>query len=151
MFYIAQYPVRWTAQSALQFSSPGRPDHSGTNSASLGSILAMQQLRNNYSLTPSPLSIARYSFIQLSGLRRREENEKCPNFETNTGSFDCESGILPHSYRVPPSSPCPTNLLSTPPTVSLTLSEIVTVRARSSAYRNSHIAIVARNRHLRFL
>ena len=42
-FYIAQYPVRWTAQSALHFT-PGRPVHSGTNSASLGSILATQQL-----------------------------------------------------------------------------------------------------------
>ena len=32
MFYIAQYPVCWTAQSALHFSSPGRPVHSDTNS-----------------------------------------------------------------------------------------------------------------------
>ena len=56
-------------------SSPGRPVHTDTNSASLGSILAMQQLRNDYSLTFPPLSIARYSFIQLSRLRRREENE----------------------------------------------------------------------------
>ena len=74
-FYIAHYPVRWTAQSALHFSSPGRPVHSDTNSASLGSILAMQQLRNGYSPTCPPLSIARYSFIQLSRLRRREVNE----------------------------------------------------------------------------
>ena len=44
-------------------------------SASLGSILVMQQLCNDYSLTFPPLSIARYSFIQLSRLRRREENE----------------------------------------------------------------------------
>ena len=56
-------------------SSPGRPVHSDTNSASPGSILAMQQLRNDYSLTFPPLSVARYSFIQLSRLRRREENE----------------------------------------------------------------------------
>ena len=73
--YTAQYPVRWTAQSALHLSSPGRHVHSDTNSASPGSILAMQQLRNDYSLTCPPLSIARYSFIQLSRLRRREENE----------------------------------------------------------------------------
>ena len=44
-------------------------------SASLGSILAMQQLRNDYSLTFPPLSIAMYSFIQLSRLRRREVKE----------------------------------------------------------------------------
>ena len=57
------------------FSSPGRPVHSDTNSASLGSILAMQQLRNDYSITRPPLSIARYLFIQLSRLRRREVKE----------------------------------------------------------------------------
>ena len=34
-FYIAQYPVRWTAQIALHFSSPGRPVHSDINSASM--------------------------------------------------------------------------------------------------------------------
>ena len=71
-----QYPVRWTAQSALHFSSPDRPVHSDTNSASLGSSLAMQQLRaKTKSLPCPPLSITRYSFIQLSLLRRREENE----------------------------------------------------------------------------
>ena len=42
------------------FPLPDRPVHSDTNSPSLGSILAMQQLRNDYSLTCSPLSIARY-------------------------------------------------------------------------------------------
>ena len=58
------------------FAFPHRPVHSDTNSASLGSILAMQQLRaKTKSLTFPPLSIARYSFIQLSRLRRREENE----------------------------------------------------------------------------
>ena len=44
-FYIAQYPVCWTAQSALQFApSPGRPVYSDTNAASPGSILATLQL-----------------------------------------------------------------------------------------------------------
>ena len=45
MFHIAQDSVRWTGQRALHFSSPGKPVHSDTNSAPLGSILAMQQLR----------------------------------------------------------------------------------------------------------
>ena len=36
-FYIAQYPVCWTAQSGLHIT-PGRPDHSDTNLTSLGSI-----------------------------------------------------------------------------------------------------------------
>ena len=78
MFYIAQYPVRCTAQSALHFYSPGIPAHSDTNSAALGSILDMQQLHNDYSLTCPPLSIVRNSFIQLSELRRREVNENAP-------------------------------------------------------------------------
>ena len=74
-FYIALYPVRWTAQSALHFPPLADLFISTPFSASLGSILAMQQLRNDYSLTFPPLSIARYSFIQLSRLRRREVKE----------------------------------------------------------------------------
>ena len=74
-FYIALYPVRWTAQSALPFPPLADLFIPTPFSASLGSILAMQQLRNDYSLTFPPLSIARYSFIQLSRLRRREVKE----------------------------------------------------------------------------
>ena len=109
-FYIAKYPVRWTAQSALHFLPPlaGRPVHSNTNSASPGRILARQQLRAKAkSLTFPPLSIARYSFIQLSEQGRQWRERKCRIFETvtkrdsNPGSLDCESGILPLSYRAP--------------------------------------------------
>ena len=74
-FYIALYPVRWTAQSALHFPPLADLFIPTPFSASLGSILAMQQLRNDYSLTFPPLSIARYSFKQLSRLRRREVKE----------------------------------------------------------------------------
>ena len=74
-FYIALYPVRWTAQSSLHFPPLADLFIPTPFSASLGSILAMQQLRNDYSLTFPPLSIARYSFIQLSRLRRREVKE----------------------------------------------------------------------------
>ena len=74
-FYIALYPVRWTAQSALHFPPLADLFIPTPFSASLGSILAMQQLRNDYSLTFPPLSLARYSFIQLSRLRRREVKE----------------------------------------------------------------------------
>ena len=58
-FYIAQYPVHWTAQKRFTlFASPGRPVHSDTNSASPGSILVRQQLRAKAkSLTFPPLSI----------------------------------------------------------------------------------------------
>ena len=74
-FYISLYPVRWTAQSALHFPPLADLFILTPFSASLGSILAMQQLRNDYSVTFPPLSIARYSFIQLSRLRRREVKE----------------------------------------------------------------------------
>ena len=92
---------------ALYTSPPGTRVHSDTNSASPGSILAMQQLRaKTESLTFPPLSIARYSFIQLSQLGRQLRERKCPIFETvakgdsNPGSLDCEFGIIPLSYHV---------------------------------------------------
>ena len=69
----------------------------------------MQQLRaTTKSLTFPPLSIARYSFIQLSRQGRQWGEGKCPIFQTvakgdsNPGSLDCESDILPLSYRAPP-------------------------------------------------
>ena len=68
----------------------------------------MQQLRaTTKSLTCPPLSIARYSFIQLSQQGRQWRERKCPIFDTvakqdsNAGSLGCESGILPLSYRAP--------------------------------------------------
>ena len=89
------------------FALPGRPVDSDTNSASPGSILAMLQLRaKTKSLTCPTLSIARYSFIQLSQLGRQWRERKWPIFETvakgdsNPGSLDCESGILPLSYHM---------------------------------------------------
>ena len=84
------------------FAFPGRPVHSDTV---LGFILAMQQLRaTTKSLTFPPLSIARYSFIQLSRQGRQRREGKCQIFQTvakgdsNPGSLDCESGTeLPRS------------------------------------------------------
>ena len=105
-FYIVQYPVRWTARSASHFL-PSLTDLFIPTpfSASPGSILARQQLcAKTKSLTFPPLSIARYSFIQLSEQGRQWGEQKCPIFETvakgdsNPGSLDCESGILPLSY-----------------------------------------------------
>ena len=82
-FYIAQYPVRWTAQKRFTlFALPDRPVHSATNSASPGSILATQQLRaKTKSLTFPTLSIARYSLLQLSQQVRQWRERKCPIFE----------------------------------------------------------------------
>ena len=84
---------------------PDRPVHSDTDSAYLRSILAMQQLRNDYSHTCPPLSIVRYSFIQLSRLRRREENEnaqisKRQQRGIRTRALDYESAILSLSYTM---------------------------------------------------
>ena len=84
-FYIALYSVHWTAQSALHFPPLAYLFIPTPFSASLGSILAMQQLRNDYALTFPPLSIARYSFIQLSRLRRREVKE---NAQTSNSGAD---------------------------------------------------------------
>ena len=48
----------------------------------------MQQLRNDYSLTFPPLSIARYSFIQLSRLRRREVKENAQTSKRYQRGFE---------------------------------------------------------------
>ena len=68
----------------------------------------MQQLRaKTKSLTFPPLSTARYSFILLSQQGCQWRERKCPIFETvakedsNPGSLDCESGVLPLSYCAP--------------------------------------------------
>ena len=91
-FYIALYPVRWT----FTLSSPGRPVQ--PFSASLGSILAMQQLRNDYSLTFPPLSIARYSFIQL---RRREVKENAQTSMRTRALSIASPAFYQLSYRAP--------------------------------------------------
>ena len=87
---------------------PWQTFHHDNNSASPGCILAMQQLRaTTKSFTFRPLSIGWYSFIQLSQQGRQWRERKCPVFETvakgdlNPGSLECESGVVPLSYRAP--------------------------------------------------
>ena len=114
-----QYPVRWTAQSALHVLHPladlfiptptlDTALHKNYLFFMIGRIQARRQLRAKAkSLTCPPLSIARHSFIQLSEQGRQWRERKCPIFETvtnrdsNPGSLDYESGILPLSYRAP--------------------------------------------------
>ena len=64
----------------------------------------MQQLRNDYSLTFPPLSIARYSFIQLSRLKRREVKENAQTSKRYQRGF--EPGLsrlrVRHSTTEPP-------------------------------------------------
>ena len=68
----------------------------------------MQQLRNDYSLTFPPLSIARYSFIQLSRLRHREVKENAQTSKRYQRGF--EPGLsqlrVRHSTPEPPRSTC---------------------------------------------
>ena len=73
-FYIAQYPVRWTTQTALHFSH-GRPvqfrhqlDFSGKHPSHAAIT------HEDYPFTFPPLSIARYLFIQSLGRRGQNEN-----------------------------------------------------------------------------
>ena len=82
-FYIAHYPVRWTAQSALHFCLPWQTCSFRHQLGFSGSILARQQLCAKAKSPPfPPLSIARYSFIQLSEPGRQWRERWCPIFET---------------------------------------------------------------------
>ena len=72
--YLAQYPVRWTTQTALHFSH-GRPvqfrhqlDFSGKHPSHAAIA------HEDYPFTFPPLSIARYLFIQSLGCRGQNEN-----------------------------------------------------------------------------
>ena len=73
--YISECPVLGTAQSALHFTSwqtcsfQRHLDFSGKHSATL------QLLHEDYSFRYPPLSVAMYSFIQLSELWQREMHE----------------------------------------------------------------------------
>ena len=80
-FYIAQYPVRWTAQSALHFL-PSLTDLFIPTpfSASPGSILAMQQLRaTTKSVTFPQLSILIYTAESTGASIERMKMPNLPN------------------------------------------------------------------------
>ena len=92
-FYIAQYPVRWTAQIALHFL-PSLTDLFIPTpfSASPGSILAMQQLRTTTkSLTFPPLSISQVLIYKLTAesTGASMERRKMPNLPNGSkGGFE---------------------------------------------------------------
>ena len=69
------------------------PVHSDTNSTSLGTIQPHWILREDYPFTFTPLSIARYTFMQLIELGHRGDR-KCPSFETTANSIECNSLLL---------------------------------------------------------
>ena len=93
------------------FAFPDRPVQSETNSASSGSILAALKLHaKTKSLTFPALSIARYSFIQLSQLGRQSLNGGNENGHLRNGN---KGGFEPRLtwLRVRHSTtelPCPT-------------------------------------------
>ena len=94
-FYIAQYPVRWTAQSALHFCPPCQTCSFRHQLGFSGKHSSDAALRaKTKSLTCPPLSIARYSFIQLSQLGRQCKERKFPIFETVA-----KEDSLPAFYR----------------------------------------------------
>ena len=87
--YIAQYPVVRIAQSALHFTS--LTDLFTQTSSRLlweASSHMLQLMREGYSYTYPPLSIARYSFIQLSELEQCRVKKTCPRFLTTQPGFE---------------------------------------------------------------
>ena len=102
--YIAQYPVPRTVQSALHFTSLADL-FTQTPSQLLweASRHMLQLLCERCSYTYPPLSIARYSFIQLSELEQCRVEKLARGFNTaahgsNPGSRSRESEALPLSH-----------------------------------------------------
>ena len=102
--YIAQYPVLRTVQSALYFTSL-TDLFTQTPSRFLwqASSHMLQLMREGCSHTYPPLSITRYSFIQLSELEQCRVKNLAHSFNTaaqdsNLGSRSRESEALPLSH-----------------------------------------------------
>ena len=102
--YIAQYPVLRTVQSALHFTSL-TDLFTKTPSRLLWETSShmLQLMHEGCSYTYPPLSIARYSFIQLSELEQCRVTKLAQGFNTaaqdsNPGSHSRESETLPLSH-----------------------------------------------------
>ena len=102
--YIAQYPVLRTVQSALHFTSLTDLFTQTLSRLLLEASSHMVQLmREGCSYTHPPLSIARYSFIQLSELKQCRVKKLAQGFNTaardsNPGSLSRDSEALPLSH-----------------------------------------------------
>ena len=100
-FYIAQYPVLKTAQNALHFTSLADLFNQIPSQLIWEASSHMLQLMcDGCSYTYPPLSIARYSFIQLSELEQCRVTKLAQGFNTaahdsNPGSLSRESEALP--------------------------------------------------------
>ena len=102
--YIAQYPVLRTVQSTLHFTSLADL-FTQTPSRLLweASIYMLQLMCEGCMYTYPPLCIAKYSFIQLSGLEQCRVKTFTQNFNTatqdsNPGPRSRESEALPLSH-----------------------------------------------------
>ena len=81
--YIAQYPVLRTVQSALHFTSlTDLFTHTPSRILWEASSHMLQLMRDGCSYTYPPLSIARYSFIQLSDLEQCRVKKLAQGFNT---------------------------------------------------------------------
>ena len=84
MFYIAQYPVRWTSQNVLNFTPCQTCSfrHQLDFTVKHSSHTAINYCtREDYSFTFPPLSMDRYAFKQLSELGHRGENGNVQTLE----------------------------------------------------------------------
>ena len=105
--YIAQYPVLRTVQSALHFTSltdllTQTPSRLLLEASNHNKIM-LQLMREGCSYTYPPLSIARYSFIELSELEQCGVKQLAQVFNTvaqdsNPDSRGQESEALPLSH-----------------------------------------------------
>ena len=101
--YIAQYPVLRTVQIALYFTSlTDLFTQAPFRLLWEASSHMLQLMREGCSYTYPPLSIARYSFIQLSELEQCRVNKLAQRFniaaqDSNPGSSSLESEALPLS------------------------------------------------------
>ena len=81
-------------------SMASRHVYSDTNSTALQSIQQQYILGEDYSFTFPPLSMARYSFIQLSGLGHRGENGNVQALKQQQRGFNLRlSRLSPAFYR----------------------------------------------------
>ena len=110
--YIAQYPVLRTVQSALHFATL-TDLFTQTPSRLLweASSHMLQLMCEGYSYTYPPLSIARYSFIQLSELEQCRVKKLAQGF--NTAAQDLNPGSLSRESRALPLSHCAQHLVIT--------------------------------------
>ena len=116
--YIAQYPILRIAQSALHFTSL-TDLFTQTPSRLLweASSHVLQLKREGCSYTYPPLSIARYSFIQLSELEQGRMKKLAQGFNnaaqnSNPDHLGRESEALPLSHCALPTKPLQNNGVS---------------------------------------